>query len=164
MTTSQHRPLPDPATEPMTASRPGLEPREVSGRTAHWPDGVHTYTLAFHGGKQWQIADEADTAILAMDAIQSGEQLERKLIWEGLRDIRRLKQRLAAIEEELMLAAREPEADRDKMSFRELGEAIGQHHTTVKERYDRLAIEGRTHTYRRWLTENTPRADLYPTT
>ncbi|WP_405935307.1 hypothetical protein OG495_37105 (plasmid) [Streptomyces longwoodensis] len=163
MTTPQHHPLPSPAAEPMTASRPGMEPREVFGRTAYWPDGVRTYTLAYHGSKQGQIADEADTAILAMDAIQSGEPLEQKLIRDGLRDIRRLKQRLAAIEEELMLAAREGD-HRDRMSFRDLGEAIGQHHTTVKERYDRLAVEGRTHPLRRWLTERTPRADLYPTT
>ncbi|MFT9669340.1 hypothetical protein ACMZ5M_20075 [Streptomyces rhizosphaericola] len=26
-----------------------------------------------------------------------------------------------------------------------------------------LAVDGRTHPFRGWLTENTPRADLYPT-
>ncbi|MFF9089881.1 hypothetical protein ACF1BE_26360 [Streptomyces sp. NPDC014991] len=48
------------------------------------------------------------------------------------------------------------------MSWRDLGEGLGQHHTTVKERHDRTA-RGGTHSLRRWLTENTPRADRYPT-
>ncbi|MET7621774.1 hypothetical protein [Streptomyces sp. NPDC005408] len=146
----------------MTANRPDMEVWETSGRLAHWNDGVSTYTLAFHGGKQQQIAGEANTAILAMDAIQSEEPLQQKLIWDGLRDIRRLKNRLAAIEEELLLIAREPADARNKMSWRELGEGIGQHHTTVKERHDRIAGGG-THDFRPWLTENTARADRYPT-
>ncbi|QIP74759.1 hypothetical protein [Streptomyces sp. VN1] len=163
MTTPQHRPLPSPVDEPMAVSRPGMEPWETSGRTAHWPDGVGTYTLVFHGNKQWSIADEADSAILAMDAIQAGNpNLGEEFIYANLRDIRRLKQRLTAIEEELLLMAREPDDAGDKVSWRDLGEGLGQHHTTVKERHDRIAAGG-THSFRRWLTENTPRADLYPT-
>jgi hypothetical protein len=127
---------------------------------AYWPDGVSTYTVAFHGERQQQIVDEADTAVLAMDAIQTGG-VSPKLMWEGLRDIRRLKNRLAAIEQELLLMAREPVDGRPTISWRELGEAMGRDHTTVKELHDRVAAGG-THSFRRWLTENTPRADNYP--
>ncbi|MFF0794183.1 hypothetical protein [Streptomyces spiralis] len=157
------QPIPLPQDEPMTAHRPDMDPEEAYGRVAHWPDGIITYTLAFRGGKQEQIADEADSAILAMDAIQTGEQdLSEEFIYSKLRDIRRLKQRLTAIEEELLLMAREPDSAGCVVSWRDLGEGLGQHHTTVKERHDRIA-RGGTHSFRRWLTENTPRADRYPT-
>jgi hypothetical protein len=161
MATDQHRPLPLPADEPMTPTRPGMEPVESDGRSVYWPDGVSTYTIAHHGKKQWQIPDEADTAVVAMDAIQSGG-VSPRLMWEGLRDIRRLKDRLAAIEQELLLMAREPVDGRPTMSWRELGESMELHPTKVEELHDRVAA-GDFHLYRNWLVENTPRADRYPT-
>jgi len=98
-----------------------------------------------------------------MDAIQSGDRtLGEEFIYAKLRDIRRLKQRLTAIEEELLLMVRKPDDAGGTVSWRDLGEGLGRHHTTVKERHNRIAA-GDAHSSRHWLTENTPRADLYPT-
>lgn len=161
MTTNQRQPLPSPMAEPMTPTRLDMEPWQVDGRTANWPDGVSTYTIVHRNEKQWAVADEADTAVRAVDAIQDGY-VPAKLLWEGLRDIRRLRQRLGAIEQELLLMAREPVDGRPTMSWREIGESMKLHHTTAKELHDRVAV-GDVHPFRNWLVEKTPRAALYAT-
>ncbi|WP_051757196.1 AsnC family protein [Kitasatospora purpeofusca] len=152
------------AEETFTPSRPGLVPSSVSGPTAYWPDGLTTYTLRFRGGHNtWVIADEADTILAAVNDLHSGTEVGKGVLQHRLRDVRRLMTRLTAIEEELVLYAREAGPDREaRLSWREIGEELGSHFTTVRERHKRVASGQGSH-YRTWLVQHTPREQMYPT-
>ncbi|MGW4803096.1 AsnC family protein [Kitasatospora sp. NPDC004272] len=152
------------AEETLTPSRPGLVPSSVSGPTAYWPDGLTTYTLRFRGGHTtWVIADEADTILATVNDLHSGTEVDKGALQHRLRDVRRLMTRLTAIEEELVLYAREAGPDGEaRLSWREIGEELGTHFTTVRERHKRVASGQGSH-YRTWLVQHTPREQMYPT-
>ncbi|MET9183242.1 AsnC family protein [Kitasatospora aureofaciens] len=155
---------PSYASETYTPQRPGLVPNSVSGPTAYWPDGLTTYTLAFTGGHTtWVIADEADTALTAVNGLHSGEEVSKAALQHRLSDVHKLITRLSAIEDELLLYAREAGPDGEpRLSWRELGTEIGVHFSTVRERHKRIATGGGSH-YRTWLVQQTPRERMYPT-
>lgn len=131
----------------------------ASGATTWWQDGTASYVLHFRSGALhgWTLADETDTAIQAVDSLRAGEFMSGERLWAALRDVRRLRTRLEALEAELMLTARE---DTPRMSLREIGEATRLHHTTVAERVERMR-SGEHAAWRHWLVQGTPRADLY---
>lgn len=139
-----------------------MEPTEIAGPTAYWPDGTTSYVLHFRGGHtSWTVADEADTAVRALEALRSGEEISKGALQTYLRDVRRLETRMTALKEELLLLAREPGANgRARLTFRELGDELRQHHSTVSERHQRI-LGGDTAEWRRWLTQRTHRAALY---
>lgn len=132
----------------------------TSGATTWWQDGTTSYVLHFRSGEThgWALADETDTAIQAVDSLRAGEFMSGERLWAALRDVRRLRTRLEALEAELMLTAREGATP--KMSLREIGEATRLHHTTVAERVERMRA-GEHAAWRNWLVQGTPRADLY---
>ncbi|WP_330269875.1 hypothetical protein [Streptomyces griseorubiginosus] len=148
--------------ETMTPETVLMEPDTIAGPTAYWPDGTTSYVLAFKGGpSSWTIADEAETAIAALEAIQSGEEIGKELLQAYTRGVRQLEMRLTALKEELLLYAREPgPSGKARLTFRELGDELRQHHTTVAERHQRI-VDGDTADWRRWVTHNTDRAALY---
>ncbi|MFF4963237.1 hypothetical protein ACFY2Z_40955 [Streptomyces sp. NPDC001222] len=131
-----------------------------SGATTFWQDGTTSYVLHFRSGHThgWTMADEADTAIQAVDSLRAGEEISGDRLGAALRDVRRLRNRLEALEGELLMYARErgPEG-RPRMSLRELGEATDTHHSTIAERVDR-AETGAHHPWRGWLVQHTARA------
>lgn len=134
-----------------------------SGATTWWRDGTTSYVLHFRSGQThgWTMADEADTAIQALDSLRTGEDMSGERLWAALRDVRRLRTRLEALEAEAMLYAREiGPGGKPRMSLRETGEAVGLHHTTVAERVERMRA-GEHAAWRHWLVQGTARADLY---
>ncbi|WP_331728311.1 hypothetical protein OG590_40500 (plasmid) [Streptomyces goshikiensis] len=139
------------------------EAREVNGATTWWEDGTTSYVLHTRTGQVhgWTIADEADTVIQAVDSLRIGDEISTDRLWHALQDVRRLRTRLEALEAELILYAQEqgPEGKK-RMPFREVGEALGLHHTTVAERHARI-LGGEAPAWRNWLVQNTPRADLH---
>jgi hypothetical protein len=151
-------------------TRPGLTPDPLLNGPGHermftyWPDGITTCVLSWRGGHIVQlIADEADTVIGAMEALRSGEEMSRDRLAYALRDTRRLMLRLTAVQEELMLYAREEGADGEpRMTWKEIGDEVGQHLTSVRERHQRAAT-GHGAAWRNWLVQETPRARMYPT-
>ncbi|MEU6235408.1 hypothetical protein [Kitasatospora sp. NPDC047058] len=144
--------------------RSGMEHRETSGATTWWPDGTTSYVLHFKGPHSvWTIADEADTVIKAVEDLHSGEEMSKSLLQSRLRDTRRLLTRLNAIEEELLLYAREAGPDGEpRLSWREIGEEMGLHFTTARERHKRAA-SGQGAPCRHWLVQHTHRDQMYPT-
>ncbi|MEU9480727.1 hypothetical protein [Streptomyces sp. NPDC048191] len=148
--------------ETMTPDTVLMEPVSVAGPTVYWPDGTTSHVLTFKGGhSSWTIADEAETAIAALEAIQSGEEIGRELLQAYVRGVRQLEMRLTALKEELLLYARETgPSGKARLTFRELGDELRQHHSTVAERHQRI-IDGDTADWRRWVTQNTERATLY---
>lgn len=136
----------------------------TKGATTWWLDGTTSYVVHFRSGQVhgWTVADETDTAIAALDSLREGEDMSPERLWAALRDVRRLRSRLEALEVELTLYAREagPQG-RPRMALREIGEATGLHHTTVAERCER-ARDGEHTGWRHWLVQGTARADLYP--
>ncbi|WP_371634496.1 hypothetical protein OG693_39855 [Streptomyces sp. NBC_01259] len=134
-----------------------------SGPTTWWADGTTSYVLHFRGGQAhgWTIADEADTVIRAVDSLRAGEEISGDRLEHALQDVRRLRTRLAALESELILYAREKgENGRAHMNLREVAEGLGIHHTTVAERQARMEA-GEHAAWRNWLVQDTPRADMY---
>ncbi|GHH25718.1 hypothetical protein [Streptomyces rubradiris] len=148
--------------ETMTPATVVMEPDSVAGPTAYWPDGATSYILAFKGGlPSWTIADEAETAIAALEALQSGQEIDKELLQAYLRGVRRLEMRLTAIKEELLLYARETGPDgKARLTFRELGEELSQHYSTVAERHQRI-VDGDSADWRHWVTQHTERATFY---
>jgi hypothetical protein len=133
------------------------------GATTWWQDGTTSYVLHFRSGQVhgWTMADEADTAIQALDSLRAGEDMSGERLWAALRDVRRLRNRLEALEAELILRSREGGQDgRALMSLREIGEATDLHHTTVAERVERMHA-GEHAAWRHWLTQGTPLEDMY---
>lgn len=138
-----------------------MEPTELAGPTVFWPDGTRSYVLHFKAGASWTVADEADTALRALEALRGGEEMAPDTLRSYLRDVRRLETRMTALKEELLLFAREPGSNgRARLPFRDIGEELRQHHSTVAERHQRI-LDGDTAQWRAWLTQNTERAALY---
>ncbi len=140
-----------------------MEPMELDGPTAFWPDGTTSYLLHFKGGQatSWTFADEADTALRALEALRAGEEITPDELRAYLCHLRQMETRITALREELVLFAREPGPNgRARLPFREIGEELGQHHTTVAERHQRI-VDGDTARWRSWLTQGTERAGMY---
>ncbi|MFF3617548.1 hypothetical protein [Streptomyces sp. NPDC002580] len=134
-----------------------------AGATTWWKDGTASYVVQFRSGAVhgWAMADETDTAVQAVDSLREGEAMSPDRLWAALRDVRRLRNRLEALEAELILHAREDGHDgRPRMSLREIGDATQTHHTTVDERVSRMH-SGMHAPWRRWLVQDTPRAQMY---
>ncbi|WP_329020889.1 hypothetical protein [Streptomyces sp. NBC_01601] len=148
--------------ETMTPESVVMEPNSVAGPTAYWPDGSTSYLLHFNGGhSSWTIADETETAVAALEALHSGEDIGKELLQAYTRGVRQLEMRLTALKEELLLFAREPGPDgKARLTFRELGDELRQHHSTVAERHQRI-VDGDPAPWRHWVTQNTERATLY---
>ncbi|MGW1819089.1 hypothetical protein ACWCQM_36700 [Streptomyces sp. NPDC002125] len=138
------------------------DPNELAGPTVYWPDGTTSYVLHFKGGHiSWTVADEADTALRALEALRGGEEITPEALRAYLRDVRRLETRMTALKEELLLFAREPGPNgRARLPFRDIGEELRQHHSTVGERHKRI-LDGDTAQWRGWLTQHTERAAMY---
>ncbi|AWN32593.1 hypothetical protein DKG71_42190 (plasmid) [Streptomyces sp. NEAU-S7GS2] len=151
------------AMQPTTTVRPGIKPTSGSGPTDWWPDGLTTYTLQFRGGHTtWLIADEADTVLKAVDRLHSGEEFgDGYGLPNALRDTRRLMTRLAAVQDELILYAREAGEDgRPRMSWRSISDELSLHFSTVRERHARM-VAGEHAEWRNWLVQGTARAAMY---
>ncbi|MBK3583013.1 hypothetical protein JHN49_04535 [Streptomyces sp. MBT57] len=135
----------------------------ASGPTSWWADGTTSYVLHFRSGHVhgWTIADETDTVIQAVDSLRAGEEISGDRLRHALRDVRRLRTRLAALESELILYAREDgSTSYPRLSLRDVAEEVGVHHTTVAERHTRM-VTGEHAAWRPWLVQDTPRADMY---
>ncbi|MFZ4249700.1 hypothetical protein ACOZDF_31115 [Streptomyces griseoincarnatus] len=143
-----------------TEPHPQMPP---NGATTWWADGTTSYVLHFRSGHThgWTMADEADTAIQAVDSLRAGEDMSGDRLWSALRDVRRLRTRLEALEAELILYAREeaPEG-RARMNLREIGEVTNTHHSTVAERVERMA-GGNHAAWRHWLVQGTAREAMH---
>ncbi|MFD4322247.1 hypothetical protein [Streptomyces sp. NPDC058548] len=151
----------DPETR--TPAETMMEPAAMAGPTAFWPDGTTSYTLHFKGGPEtsWTVADEADTALKALEALRDGEEITPGALQTYLNHVRRLEMRMTALKEELLLFARESGPNgRARLTFREISEELRQHYSTVAERHQRI-LDGDTAPWRPWLTQSTERAALY---
>lgn len=150
----------------ITLSHADTEPHPQlgsSGATTYWADGTTSYVLHFRSGQVhgWTMADEADTAIHALDSLRAGEEMSKEALASALRDTRRLMTRLTAVQDELTLYAREDgPAGTPRMSWRAIGEEVGLHFSTVRERHGRM-VAGDHAEWRYWLTQDTPRAAMY---
>jgi hypothetical protein len=146
-----------------STTHPDMLHNEVSGNTTFWPDGTTTYTLVTKEGHAtgWTVADEADTVLRAIEAIRSGKRPADAELWRYMTDTRRLLTRLQAVQDELLLLAREADEQGNVMSWREIGEAVGQHFTTVRERHERITVGEQPAVWRGWLTQHTERATRY---
>lgn len=135
----------------------------ASGATTWWQDGTTSYVVHFRTGQVhgWTMADETDTAVQAVDSLRMCEDMSGERLWAALRDVRRLRTRLEALEAELILYARESGTDgRPKMSLREIGEVTQTHHSSVAERVERMRA-GAHAPWRHWLVQGTYREALY---
>lgn len=129
------------------------------GATTWWADGTTSYVLHFRSGQVhgWTIADETDTVIQALDSLREGEEISTDRLSNSLRDLRRLRTRLEAIEGELILYAREHGPKRGpRLTYREVGEELGLNHTSVRERHRRM-LDGQVPAWRHWLVQGTDR-------
>lgn len=135
----------------------------ASGATTYWADGTTSYVVHFRSGHThgWTMADETDTAVQAVDSLREGEEIGPDRLRSALRDVRRLRTRLEAVEAELTLYAREngPQG-RPRLTFRDIAEEVGTSHPAVVQRHERLA-SGEAAAWRNWLVQQTPRADMY---
>lgn len=144
------------------------------GAVAHWADGstsylLHTRTGHVHG---YTLADETDTVIQFVDRVRLGEDIEPDSMAKALEDIRRLRTRLDAIENEAILVAREYSAhterertaggtrQKSRLTVQQVAEGLGLDHSTVVERHQRMS-GGRHAAWRQWLVQGTPRATFY---
>lgn len=144
------------------------------GAHAFWDDGttsyiLHTRTGHVHG---WTLADEADTVIQFVDAMRLDEDLTPDQMSHTLTDIRRLRMRLEAIENEAILYSREysahtererePGGSRQKprLTVTEVANELGLDHSTIVERHQRLT-SGRHASWRPWLVQGTRRELSY---
>nr|WP_202513416.1 MULTISPECIES: hypothetical protein [unclassified Streptomyces] len=149
--------------ETWTPAKTVMEPTELDGSTVFWPDGTMSYVLHLKGDFQtsWAFVDEADTALRALEALRAGEEITPDALRTYLSDARRLESRLAALKDELLLFAREPgPSGRARLPLRDIGEELGQHHSTVAERHQRI-LDGDAAQWRAWLTQGTERAAMY---
>ncbi|MEU6618591.1 hypothetical protein [Streptomyces parvus] len=140
-----------------------MAPKELDGPTAFWPDGTTSYILHFKGGQvtSWTVADETDTALRALEDLRWGGEIAPDVLRKYLFDVRQLETRITALKEELVLLAREPGPNgRPRLSYRDIGAELGQHHSTVAERHQRI-LDGDTARWRGWLTQHTERAAMY---
>ncbi|MFE4264519.1 hypothetical protein [Streptomyces sp. NPDC056883] len=140
-----------------------MEPTELAGPTVFWPDGTTSYVLHFKGGSatSWVVADEAETALRALEAVRGGQEIAPEVLRSYLGTVRRLETRMTALKEELLLVAREPGPNgRPRLPFRDIGEELGQHHSTVAERHQRI-LDGDTARWRHWVAGRTERAAMY---
>ncbi|MBF6333576.1 hypothetical protein [Nocardia transvalensis] len=140
-----------------------LEPVNV----ADWDDGRTTKTLQWAtaaGTPAWDVANWADTAIEVIEAVRvddSRDKLsDRGFVRDAMRDVRRLRTALAALEDELLRAARADHGGRPLLSWREIGRDLLVHHSTVSARYERLEA-GETAEYHKWLEKGTGPADTW---
>lgn len=145
-----------------------------NGATAFWEDGTTSYVLHTRTGHEhgWKIADEADTVIQFVDALRAGEDFTPEQVAHTLQDIRRLRNRLDAIENEAILAGREysahterekiPGGSRQKprLTVTEIAAELGLDQSTVTERYQRMS-GGRHASWRGWLVQGTDRDGTY---
>lgn len=160
MTTSTSREF------PLVPERPGHRPPQINGAHAVWDDGRQTYTLQWGAGAAgiahgWQMADWADTAIMSVEAIRADRDRLRDpaFVARALRDGRRLRQALEAIEDELIKAARADGEDGEHLlSLRDMGDELRVHYTTVRARVERLNAGERADWFE-WLTQDSPAAD-----
>src|SRR4051812_3533362 len=98
--------------EGMLPERPGrkIVPGTTSGCATSWDDGMTTYTLQWGpaaGGVAfgWMMADELDTALMALEAIRAGDVdrlRDKRFLTQTMGHVRKLRLRLEAIEEELL--------------------------------------------------------------
>lgn len=133
------------------------------GATTWWADGTTSYVLHFRSGHThgWTIADEADTVIQAVDSLRNGEHFGADRLHNVLRDVRRLRTRLEALEAELILYSRETDPQgKAKLSLRDIAEELGLHHSTVAERLQRM-LSGDMPAWRHWLVQGTDRENLH---
>lgn len=131
------------------------------GATTWWQDGTTSYVLHFRSGQThgWTLADETDTVIQTVDSLRLGEHMTPDRVRHSLRDLRRLRGRLEAIEAELILYAREKDADGKRLTFREIAEELDVTHTSVMERHGRM-LDGKVSDWRHWLVQDTYRQPL----
>lgn len=134
-----------------------------NGATTWWADGTTSYVVHFRSGHVhgWTMADECDTAVQAVDSLRAGENMSGERLWAALRDVRRLRNRLEALEGELILYAREGASEnRARLSLREIGEVTGTSHPAVIQRLDRMH-KGSHADFRQWLVQGTDRETLH---
>ncbi|MFB7484829.1 AsnC family protein [Streptomyces anulatus] len=134
-----------------------------SGPTTWWDNRTTSFVLNFRSAKVHgeTIADETDTVIQAVDSLRAGEEISANRLRDALQDVRRLRTRLAALESELILYARETGEDgRKRLPLRDVAEELGIHHTTVAERHARMEA-GEHAGWRHWLVQDTAREAMY---
>ncbi|GAA2815595.1 hypothetical protein GCM10010441_45290 [Kitasatospora paracochleata] len=148
-----------------TVERAGMLHHSIDGPTSWWPDGTTSYLLHFAGPRSsWQVADETDTVLTAVDTLNSGEEMSKQALQNALRDTRRLLSHINAIEEELLLYSREAGPNgKVRLSWREIGDEMGLHFTSARDRHTRVA-SGKGSSQRNWLVQRTRREHMYPTT
>ena len=140
------------------------------GAVAWWQDGstsylLHTRTGQVHG---FALADEMDTVIQFVDRVRRGEEITPDSMAKALEDIRRLRMRMDAIENEAILVARESAEDnvgrikrrKPRMTFEAIAAELGLDHSTVIERYKRMS-RGIHAAWRHWLVQHTDRDAMY---
>jgi hypothetical protein len=145
------------AQQPETLAQADLRPRRAA-RYVLTRDGAGLPLPAR------DLAGDLALALAAVDEIRGGDTRDMlgSTLCEYLGAVRRAVAALSAVQDELILIAREPDSDGDVLTWRTLGDAMdGTHLTTVRERHGRL-LDGRTHAWRPWLTAGTARAGLYP--
>jgi hypothetical protein len=156
----------------MLPERPGhkVVPGTVNGCAASWDDGMTTYTLQWGpaaGGFVfgWMMADELDTALMAVEAIRAGD-IDRlrdsHFLSQSMGGVRKLRMRLEAIEEELLRQARDEDpTGSPTLSWRDAGDELRQHHTSVRERWQR-SMNGQHAEFRNWLIQGLGEASAAP--
>lgn len=140
------------------------------GAAAYWQDGSTSYLLHTRTERElgFTIADEADTVIQFVDRLHHGEDIEPASLEKALEDVRKLRTRLEAIENEAILYGREPMTEqagrvktrKPRLNFATIATALGIDHSTVIERHQKM-IGGRHASWRRWLVQGTERAAMY---
>lgn len=157
--------------EDMLPARPGHSQENSDGCWAVWDDQVQTFTLQWgpaagawaHGAL---MAEEMDAALLALEAIRAGDVgrlRDAEFLTRSMSRVRRLRMRLEAIEEELLLAARDKEpTGKSTLTWDAVGGELRQHPTSVRERWIR-STSGQYAEFRDWLTQEiTGRGDPAP--
>ncbi|MEV0766535.1 hypothetical protein [Nocardia sp. NPDC050435] len=109
--------------------------------------GTYTLNTAPLGHIGWEIADWTDTVMATAAALRRGETLPAPRIEQALADSRRLAEALAALDDELLVMARQ---ENPLLSLRALAEAFGRHHTTINDRLKNITA-GKQALRRNWL-------------
>lgn len=158
--------------EGMLPERPGRQivPGTTSGCATSWDDGMTTYTLQWGPAAAgvafgWMMADELDTALMALEAIRAGDVgrlRDKHFLMQTMSHVRKLRLRLEAIEEELLRQARDEDPTGSAtLSWRDAGDELRQHHTSVRERWQR-SMTGQHAEYRHWLVQGLNETDTAP--